>query len=80
MKYHFEPLYRSDYGLTKSQWRRLSGIEKVKVIQEHRAKANLPIFSVFLETGDPDILQYLPFPPNRKFEPIDPIPSDDSFW
>ena len=84
MKWHFEPPYKSCYGLTKVQWKRKSGIEKARIVQAFRDKQNLSSFEWFLAEGDPSILQHAPFPPGRKFEPIDPIPDsndyDGAYW
>lgn len=77
VRFHFEPLYRSEYGLSRAAWRRLSGIEKVKVIQNYRDRWNAEFLKKFLETDDPEYVQSLPFPPDRKFEPIDPIPDEE---
>lgn len=73
MRFHFEPLYRSEYGLSRAAWRRLSGIEKVKVIQDYRDRWNAEFLKQFLETPDAETLS-VPFPPDRKFEPFNPIP------
>lgn len=76
VRFHFEPLYRSEYGLSRAAWRRLSGIEKVKVIQNYRDRCNAESLKMFLETDEPDYLRFAPFPPDRKFEPLDPIPDE----
>jgi hypothetical protein len=76
MRLHFEPLYRSEYGLTRAAWRRLSGIEKVKVIQEYRDRANAEVLKYFLEQ-DAEQIVALPYPLDWKFEPLDPIPSEE---
>lgn len=78
MRLHFEPLYRSEYGLSRAAWRRLSGIEKVKVIQKHRDRCNATVFTYLLENPENALVGVpLPFPPDRKFEPLDPIPSEE---
>ena len=77
MRLHFEPLYRSEYGLTRAAWRRLSGIEKVKVIHGYRDRCNADVLRWYLEMGADEIGMALPYPLDHKFESLDPIPSEE---
>ena len=70
MTFHFQPPYNPAYGVTRAKWRKLSGIEKTRLIQKYRDEENRKWFvgkitEEFIYNWIP-----MPFDPNRKFVPV----------
>ena len=63
----FQPLYRSDYGVTRAQWRKLSTFEKLKLIREYRDRQNSYWFAMELSATEPTGWA-MPFPPDYRSE------------
>ena len=38
MRLHFQPAWSKDYGVSRLRWKRLSGLEKTKLIKQYRDK------------------------------------------
>jgi len=43
MRLHFQPPYDPAYGVTRARWRKLSGIEKSRLIQDYRDQKNAEV-------------------------------------
>ena len=73
----FLPLWRPEYGVARSAWRKLSGLERSRLIQAWRDTCNANALANLLASSEEDIQLYqlnrLPFPPDYKSELLDPL-------